>query len=238
MATDLANVQNDLTQLRPMAEIVEEADRLQIEVSNFIATPPVVNTDEDIDLVNMRAIACRGIRESIAELFKMHADILHRAHRSVTARRTEYTAPMEAWERAANNAILARQEQVRREAAEAAQKAQREADDAARREREAQIEQAVESGDARAAEELAAAPIEAAPAIIPAVARVVPTGMTQRETWVATVTDVAAAKANLPREYLTPDESLLNALAKSTRGPSPYKGVIFERKLTASRRRV
>lgn len=237
MPTDLTAVQHEIATMRPMSEITAAADNLYMEVSGFIDHPIAVADRDGVEVVNARAALARDIREQIAELFRPWSEFLFRAHRSVTARRADYLAALEAFERKAGAAIVGYQNELQRRADEEARQAQAAALAAALREREAEINAALERGDQAAVNELAADPVETPPEIIPAVANVMPKGVSARETWKAVITDMAKARESLPRDLLLPDEKALDALAKSTRGPSKYAGVAFEKVTTTARAR-
>lgn len=130
-------------------------------------------------------------------------------------------------EKVLKDAALAFQREERRKTEELQAKLRAEAEEKARKDRErlaARAAKAEEKGHVEKADELR----EQANNITPFVPIVQATevrakGVSSREVWKYRITDIHA----LPREYMIPNDAMLSAFARSTRGQIPVAGVEF-----------
>ena len=124
-------------------------------------------------------------------------------------------------------AVIAYDNEKRRQAAELQRKLQAEADAKARKERErleAKAQKAMEAGKVEKAEALHEQ-AEEVQVFVPIVETLVAktAGVSTRKVWKHKIVDVS----KLPRKYMIPNEAMLAALAKSTQGNIPVAGVEF-----------
>jgi hypothetical protein len=140
------------------------------------------------------------------------------------AKEKSYTDRLDAVERKIKSAVLVydrAQEEIRR--AEQ-RRLQAEADERARRERERLEKEAARLKTPELKEErLAQAQAIVAPVV--EVAQIAPKveGVSTRKTWKARVIDAG----QVPREFMTVNETALNAYARATKGKMPVAGVEF-----------
>lgn len=186
------------------------------------------------------------------------------AHKSIVAAKREHTAPVDEAERIVKQKMGAyRQKQedearerqraaeaeARRVQEEALKVAEAAARKAAEEARAAEVERLKAEGNKKAAAAAAKAALYVPPVVMPApVAVVVPhvapavaSGVSFREKWTASVTDLAAlvravADGKAPLALLAADATMLNKHATAYKDKSPIPGVIFScEKVVAAR---
>jgi len=147
----------------------------------------------------------------------------HAAWKAALGQKAKYAEPLESALKSLDNkgrAFRAEQERLRREEEEKARAlAQKEADRLARL-----AERAAEQGRVEKAEEYQAKAAAAA-LIQPVIAREVPkiAGIKTRTVWKYRIVDAA----QIPREYMIPNEVMLGNVARSTKGAVKVAGVEF-----------
>jgi hypothetical protein len=170
---------------------------------------------------------CKKIKEQKNAVVSHFADIKSKAHsawKAIVAKEKSYTDRLDAVERKIKSAVLVydrAQEEIRR--AEQ-RRLQAEADERARRERERLEKEAARLKTPELKEErLAQAQAIVAPVV--EVAQIAPKveGVSTRKTWKARVIDAG----QVPREFMTVNETALNAYARATKGKMPVAGVEF-----------
>ena len=191
-------------------------------------------------------LAIAALRKEVADTFKPMKDAAFKAHRTICEQEKKHDQPLADAERAVKAQIgtfVAEQQQLAREAEEAARKAERErAEREAREESErraiADAEALQAMGDTAGAEAVlenpAPMPVRyVAPApIAPQVAQVA--GVSTREDWDFRIIDELA----IPREYLLVNESAIRTLGKTTKGKAKIAGVeFFAKQVVAASRR-
>lgn len=164
-------------------------------------------------------------KKAVEAKLKPAVDAAHAAHKSLTALRSELTAPLDAARAAVEPKVIAYQDAERRRLAEEA------AAEAARRRAaaEAEIMAAAMQAEAEGQPEAAAAILDETPIVIAAPAVVAPRteGVSVRETWKAEVFDFAALVANGDPAYLLPNQSALDGIARALKGAARVPGVRF-----------
>lgn len=196
------------------------------EASGIVVTDQA-SFDAAGTFVRRCASTSRGIETKLAPAI----DAAHKAHKAMTSLRADLTAPFAAARRIVEPRMIAWQDAERR---------RREAESAIIAE---QARRAAEAEQLAAAAEVAEFDTDAADAILdaPIVAPVVVAeapkteGVSIRETWKAEVVDFAALVASGRVEFLTPNQTALDAMARALRGVgSPPPGVRFVAVRTAS----
>lgn len=184
----------------------------------------------------------KALRAEIADTFEPHIKRAHESHRALLKEKADAEALLVEAERIAKAALVAweqdQEQQRRREQARLQAQLQREEEER----RLADAVAAEEAGEVDVAEALIAAPI-VAPVV--AVAPMTPkvSGITYRETWSATVTDLSALVkfvATHPQfaGLLSANMLALNAQARSLKGQLQIPGVeaVCTRDVAAGRR--
>lgn len=180
-------------------------------------------------------LAIASIRREIAETFKPMKDAAFRAHRVVCDQEKKLDEPLATAElnlklRISN--FVQTQERLAREAEEKLRQAElaRAAEEATRQSQELALEQAIDleaRGDSAAAEAVLASPAPVTPRYI-APAPVAPNvahtkGVSMVTGWDFRITDIT----QIPREYLTVNETAIRNVGKNTKGLAKIAGVEF-----------
>lgn len=162
----------------------------------------------DAERISQKAPILQAGRD-VDALYKADIESLNQAERVLKAAAVKYDQEQ-------RRAVAALQEKLRIEAETKARKE--------REKLEARAAKAEEKGQDEKAESLRDA-AEQVQAFVPVVATIQPkmAGVSTRVNWTYRIVDVNA----LPREYMIPNEAMLTALAKSTKGSIPVAGVEF-----------
>jgi hypothetical protein len=211
---------------------LEEAKEKALEMASLANAVVAIATDDDYrqagelltrikgrarDLEELRKSLTRPLDESkkkIMALFAKPQDDLESAEGRLKKGMLEFSQRKEA-ERRAEEARLKKEEEVRNKAAEEA--------------RLKRVDAALAAGDERAAEEIFSAPASAQAMVI--VAKIEPpktAGVSVRKDWTWRVLDIGL----LPKDYMLVNESMLTAIAKSSKGAMKVPGVEFYQKET------
>jgi hypothetical protein len=165
----------------------------------------------------------KTLKKEIVGTFKPIIDKAYAAHKEACSQKNKYLSPLEGAEKLINNKMSDwddEQERKRRlEQAKIDEKARKEAEKLAERAKKAE-----EKGNTEKADELKEQAQEkeiAVPVAPPATPKV--EGLSKRVIWKAKVTD----PNKVPREYLTVNMTLLNTIARSTKGTLKVEGVEF-----------
>ena len=205
-------------------ELVEHQNELQEEVSAVVAVEIAVTNQETYVQANDQIGKLQTVRKAIVERFSDPKKAAAEAHKKICALEKEFLNPVDQriaalkgatvrWYAAEQERIRAEEERKRKEAEELAKLAQ----------------EAEATGDEATAAEavVEAAMVEAKVTVMPKVA-----GTSMREVYKATVVDVDA----LPREYMMPNQSLIDRVVQSTKGALQIPGVRIEKSYINSTR--
>lgn len=184
----------------------------------------------------------KALRTEIADTFEPHIKRAHEAHKALLKEKADAEAPLAEAERITKAALVTydqQQEHLRREEQARLQAEVR------RQEEERRLAEAVEleeAGELAEAEALIAAPVSVPTvAVAPSTPKV--SGIAYRETWSASVTDLAALVKYVAAHpqfagFLLPNLPALNAQARSLKGQMQIPGVeaICTRDVAAGKR--
>lgn len=170
----------------------------------------------------------KGMSQEVASFFEPLKKKAHEAHKALTTAEKEKLAPLVDAETHLKRGMAAWQEEEEKRRREEERRLQEEARKKAEEERLALAVQAEESGDVASAEELLAAPVETPLVIVKAETKVA--GVSFRENWKATVTDLRAlalgvAEGSVPPMAILPNVSFLDGQARALKGQLSYPGV-------------
>lgn len=175
------------------------------------------------------------VQKEVAAHFDGPVKAAYDSWKAATALRAKFDEPLKDAERRIKNELAryqaVQEAEARRQQLEAEAKARAEAE-AERKALEKQAVKADKKGDADKAEALRqeATFVQAAPVVVAGPAK--QDGIAYRDEWYAEVVDLGA----LPREYLLPNTTALNALAKATKGTVRISGVEFKSRKVVSAR--
>ncbi len=208
----------------------------------------VRNNDEYMAASGM-LIAITGLRDEIAATFNPHIKAAHDLHKALLTQRKKFDEPLDLAETLLKQRVgkfLQEEERKRRDEERRLQEQERLRAEAEEKERKRQAQEqaladaiaAEQAGNAGAAEKIltvaaeeaaAPAPVYVAPVVIASsVPRI--SGMSLRETWSATVTDLmalvkAVAAGTVPLEAVAADMVFLRRQATALKGNLRYPGV-------------
>ena len=205
-------------------EVIEREEELRAEVM-AAARPEIAVVDQaSYAAANDLIGRLQTVRKEVVARFADPKRKAAEAHKAVCELEKSFLSPVDekiralkgsttAWYAAEQQRIAAEEERRRIEAEEMAGLA-------------ADAEAAGDT-DTAAAAVMEAALAQASVSVVPKVA-----GTSMREVWRAVVVNAA----ELPREYLVPNQRLLDDMAKATKGAVPVPGVRFERTYVNSTR--
>ena len=205
-------------------ELVEHQAELASEVSAVVAVEVAVTNQETYVEANNLIGKLQTVRKAIVERFSDPKKAAAEAHKKICALEKEFLNPVDQrisalkastvrWY-AAEQARIAAEEERKRKAAEEAAKLAAEAEEAG--EEELAQEAIVEAT-------LAQANVTAMPKV---------SGTSMREVYKGVVVDINA----LPREYMMPNQALIDKMVNSTKGAIPIPGVRIEKSYINSTR--
>ena len=162
-------------------------------------------------------------RKKVVEWFKESKEASDKAHKAIVAQESSLIKPIDVAEKIVKNKITAWDDEQERIRIAEQRKLQAIADEKARKERLRLEAQAAKLKTP----ELKAERLEMADEVVAPVVTVAPvekvSGTAKSKIWKARVVDVSM----VPREWMTVNESALNAFARSTKGVVPVAGVEF-----------
>lgn len=204
--------------------IIEHQDELKNEVMGAVGAEFAVVDQESYARANDCIAGLHKLKKEVIARFAEPKKKADEAHKAVRALERSFLDPIndkidalrdatEKWYTAEMRRIAAEEERRRKAAEELTDLA---AD-------------AEASGDGETAAEAVAAAVmeDATVSVVPKCA-----GTTMRETWKAVVVDLA----QLPREYMIVNQSMLDRMAQATKGAVPIPGVRFEKSYINSTR--
>lgn len=198
-------------------ELVEHQNELQEEVSAVVAVEIAVTNQETYVQANDQIGKLQTVRKAIVERFSDPKKAAAEAHKKICALEKEFLNPVDQRIAALKNATVrwyaAEQARIRAEE----EKRRKEAEELAKLAEEAEA-----TGDEETAAEAVAeaAMAEAKVTVMPKVS-----GTSMREVYKAVVVDVDA----LPREYMMPNQSLIDQVVQKTKGALKIPGVRIEK---------
>ena len=204
---------------------VEVSSEIQTKVSGierWSQEVAIVTVQDRINAIEHLRMA-KTWRKKVADWFKPSKDAANKAHKAITAQEKSLTDPIDMAERSVKAKINAWDQNQERIRQEEQRKLQAAADEKARKERLRLEAQAAKLKTP----ELKAERLEMADEVVAPVVTVAPvekvSGTAKSKIWKARVVDVSM----VPREWMTVNESALNAFARSTKGVVPVAGVEF-----------
>jgi len=205
-------------------ELVEHQNELQEEVSAVVAVEIAVVNQETYVQANDQIGKLQTVRKAIVERFSDPKKAAAEAHKKICALEKEFLNPVDQRITALKNATVrwysAEQARIRAEE----EKKRKEAEELAKLAAEAEA-----AGDIVTAEEavVEAAMAEAKVTVMPKVS-----GTSMREVYKGVVVDVNA----LPREYMMPNQAMIDKVVQSTKGALQIPGVRIEKSYINSTR--
>jgi hypothetical protein len=196
----------------------------------------VINDDASMQIAGENLKKIKAAIKITEEKFEPSVSAAHKAWKTICGLRSSITDELSTIEKRIKFAMLGYQDKV----AENQRIKQAELDAAARREEEkkkADLESRADRWEERGNTEKAdalrdvATTVTVAPKVVaPAFNKV--SGVHTRDNWVAVITD----EKQIPRDYLVPNMTALNALAKATKGAMVISGVKFVNEKSISSR--
>lgn len=193
------------------------------------------------------ALKVKKRRCKIESYHRPHIDRLNVAKTEMLKSMKEITEPLKAVENHIKVQIIGYNDHIERLRLEAAEKAQREAEEAARKDQERLDKEALEAvkkGDEEAlaraeAEKEMVDPQDHLP--VPAPPEKMPQGVSTRANWQAEVTDLpalirAVMEGHAPKNFIGANEKAIGKYAKATEGTRKIPGVRFYDKRTVTLR--
>lgn len=206
------------------AAMVENQAQLRAEVQNVCAAEILVVDQDTYVQANDLIAKLQTVRKEVVARFADPKKKAAEAHKAICALEKEFLTPVDNrisalktsttnWYAAEQARIAAEEERKRREAEEAAKLAA----------------EAEEAGETEMAQEavIEATLAQASVTVMPKVK-----GTTMREVFYGVIVDINA----LPREYMKPDQALIDKMLDSTKGQIPIPGVRTMKKYINSTR--
>lgn len=202
---------------------------IENDIDNVITTLNGIvirNNDDEKFAVDFARII-KTQQKMVKEAFDPIVEKAHQTHKEATTQRSKYLNPLLDAESKVKKLINDYRDALERERLKEQQRIKLEQERLLEEERKrimAQAEQALASGDENKAEDLAvkAVSLELG-GILVAPTTVKQEGMSRRTVWKARVIDIDL----IPRKFMVPDLSLLNAFAKENWNRIPVEGVEF-----------
>ena len=196
---------------------------VQVESIEKTARAVVVRSDAERTIAVGFVKDVKAMRANVVGFFKDMKEKTYAAWKSVTTQETAFTSRCDAAEKTVKAAIVAYDSEQERKREEERRRLQAEADERARKEREALEKKAAQMKTPEKREEyLERASEVAAPKIaIPEPVR--PENTSTQRPWKARVVNAEI----LPRLFLVPDQKALDDFAKATKGAEKVAGVEF-----------
>lgn len=212
-----------------MTEVMRDED-VRAEVAPVVAQAGkiAIVTAQDYSGAADFLKAVKAAQKRMVDHFAGMKAAAHAAWKAITAKEADMLKPLTDAEGVVKGRMVAWQTEQERIRQAEQRRLQAEADEKARREREALEARAAKlktPEKAEALREQAAAIV--APVVTVATAAPVIKGQSIRKTWRAVVVDAA----KVPREWLIVNDQALQAFARSTKGAVPVAGVEFKEEI-------
>ena len=204
--------------------MVENQAQLRAEVQNVCAAEIIVVDQDTYVQANDLIGKLQTVRKEVVARFADPKKKAAEAHKAICALEKEFLTPVDnrisALKDSTTNWFTAEQERIRAEQ----ERKRREAEEAAKLAAEAES-----AGETELAQEavIEATMAQASVTVMPKVK-----GTTMREVFYGVIVDINA----LPREYMKPDQSLIDKMLDSTKGQIPIPGVRIMKKYINSTR--
>lgn len=210
-------------------KVVEQTEIMVKTYDNYLISTQetYANAGEDLRAIKSKSKELDDLRKSltkpldeskkrIMEFFNRPLDFLAKAESAVKSAMLKYQQAQEAIRRAEEKRLA----DIQRKAAEELERQAREAEEKAGKLKSAKAKEAAEL-KAKELREKAAVTEAIAPAVESKVEAVA--GISTRTIWRFRIVDVN----KIPREYMIPDEKLIDSFGKATRGQKKIEGVEF-----------
>jgi hypothetical protein len=229
-------VQGNLA-LAPVVPVIPEISEAKIMVLSNDADgllraakeQKAIATQEQFVAVNAEVVRIKSVRKQVEELFADSKEQAHKAHKAICAAEKKLLDPLALAEAQYNPMIINYTREQERKRKEEEARIQKEAEEAAKTERQrliAEAQAAMDNGaDDNQGEELIAQAETVVPVPIyrPAAPIPKPIGLTIADNWTYEVVDINL----VPRAYLMVDETKLSKQAKATKDTVPVPGIRF-----------